>query len=316
VQEGIVTVKALLLGIKPQLYGQLISILGRENIDGNIAQNLNQAQLFINNYNFYVTIIDGTLPWAFEAIVMIKARHILAPIVILNAEKKNIAKFYQMGVNSVMENDIDWDIFAAIVFGLIMSFQMTLNSKSQSEVYTTLVRILDMKDSLTKGHGIRVAQLAVDIYDYSGYIDFEDREVLRIGCLLHDVGKIGVPDYILKSNHSLDSDEISNIQNHPQYGVEMVKTLITDEKILDIILHHHEKLDGSGYPDRLMGDKISHLVRIATLSDVYDALTHRRTYREESNPKEALFTIETAFVDTGKISRFFFDKLIHMISMD
>ena len=114
-----------------------------------------------------------------------------------------------------------------------------------------------------------------------------DIEVLTEAARLHDVGKIGMPDSILKKNGPLTDDEYEIVKKHPEMGESIIKPVRTLNNLCDIIRHHHEFLDGSGYPDKLKGDQISQLVRITTVADIYDALTSGRPYRSKMTLQDA-----------------------------
>lgn len=108
------------------------------------------------------------------------------------------------------------------------------------------------------------------------------------GAALHDIGKLNVPSGILNKADVLTSDEYMRIRGHPVDGYELVKEKVKDDVINDIILHHHEHADGSGYPDGISGDGIKPEVRIVTVVDVFDAMTSDRAYHKALCPEEAL----------------------------
>ena len=108
------------------------------------------------------------------------------------------------------------------------------------------------------------------------------------GAALHDIGKLNVPSGILNKADVLTSDEYMRIRGHPVDGYELVKEKVKDDVINDIILHHHEHADGSGYPDGISGDSIKPEVRIVTVVDVFDAMTSDRAYHKALCPEEAL----------------------------
>src|SRR5258707_8867986 len=124
----------------------------------------------------------------------------------------------------------------------------------------------------------------------------EDLQELRIACWLHDVGKISVPESILLKPGPLDADERRIMQEHPITGENICKPLKSLRRILPVIRHHHEKMDGSGYPDGLHGEAIPLKARILQVADIYDALTTDRPYRGALLPEEAL---EILFTEAG-----------------
>lgn len=155
------------------------------------------------------------------------------------------------------------------------------------ETISALALAVDAKDKYSRGHLDRVATYVVQIAEKLGLGD-EDIKTLRDAARLHDLGKIGIPDSCLKKEGPLSEDEWSLMKKHPEMGESIIKPISTLNHLCDIIRHHHEKLDGSGYPDGLKGKEISQLVRITTVADIYDALTTNRSYRSSMTPEKAI----------------------------
>ena len=141
-----------------------------------------------------------------------------------------------------------------------------------------LTSAIDAKDPYTHGHSERVARIAVCIAAELG-LDKEQQDTIYLGGLLHDIGKIGVDDTILKKPGPLTPDEHEEIKKHPQLGYEILCGVEQLQKILPIVLHHHEAWDGSGYPHGLTGEAIPLFARIAAVADAYDAMSSDRPYR-------------------------------------
>jgi putative nucleotidyltransferase with HDIG domain len=137
---------------------------------------------------------------------------------------------------------------------------------------------LEQKDRSTEEHTRRVAQLAVEIADELGLAPGRLRE-LALGGLLHDMGKLSVPDAILCKPGALDDEEFAVIRRHPSDGDELLAELGFSPRIRRMVRGHHERLDGSGYPDALSGDALDLETRILAVADVYDALVSPRVYR-------------------------------------
>ncbi|MGD8353887.1 MAG: CHASE2 domain-containing protein, partial [Pseudomonadota bacterium] len=147
-------------------------------------------------------------------------------------------------------------------------------------------RALDSKDQYTSAH----AELSLDHVENFGRLcglDREQIESLHVGALLHDIGKIGIPDRILSKEDDLNEEEYRIIRNHPGIGSDIVRGLPFPEDVKMIILHHHEHYDGTGYPDGLKGYDIPLLVRIFSILDVYEALIGYRPYRKSLDKKGA-----------------------------
>jgi putative nucleotidyltransferase with HDIG domain len=142
-----------------------------------------------------------------------------------------------------------------------------------------LARTIDARDPSTFGHSARVAAVSLEIADAMG-LDAKDREALRRAALLHDIGKIGVEDKVLRKPGPLNADEADDMREHPRIGYDMVKGLPFLKRSLPGILYHHERWDGAGYPTGLRGSAIPLTVRILTVADTFDAMTSDRPYRE------------------------------------
>jgi HD-GYP domain-containing protein (c-di-GMP phosphodiesterase class II) len=161
---------------------------------------------------------------------------------------------------------------------LEMSYDTTLRA---------LMAALDTKDAATEGHSERVARLTVAV---AREMQLPEERMLDIerGALLHDLGKIGVPDSILRKPESLNKEEWESMQQHPLLAALMVSKVGFLEGAMPILLYHHERFDGSGYPFGLEGERIPLEARIFAVVDAYDAMTSDRPYRQATSPQEAL----------------------------
>jgi putative nucleotidyltransferase with HDIG domain len=142
-----------------------------------------------------------------------------------------------------------------------------------------LARAIDARDSSTFGHSARVAAISLEIADEM-HLSASDREALRRGALLHDIGKIGVEDKVLRKAGPLSDAEADDMREHPRIGHDMLKGLRFLQPSLPGVLYHHERWDGTGYPTGLRGAAIPLAVRILSVADVFDALTSDRPYRQ------------------------------------
>jgi len=153
-----------------------------------------------------------------------------------------------------------------------------------------LVNAIEAKDGYTAGHSQGVAITACALGRHLGW-DMTALEQLRIGALLHDIGKIGINLDILNKSGSLDPDESTIVREHPVIGARILSSIPGCEGIVRIVLGHHERYDGSGYPSGARGDQIPLSARIVAIADVYDALTSARSYRAAYPASEALAII-------------------------
>lgn len=151
--------------------------------------------------------------------------------------------------------------------------------KAYMESIETLRYTVEAKDVYTKGHSDRVAAYSVLIGKHFNLSE-EDLQILHLGGLFHDIGKIGIPDSILLKDSKLTDDEYSEIKNHPTIGVHILSNATIFENIIPIVKHHHERFDGHGYPSQLQGNDIPFLARITAVADTFDAMTSKRSYRD------------------------------------
>lgn len=154
-----------------------------------------------------------------------------------------------------------------------------------------LVKAVEAKDPYTAGHSERVMAYALWIGEAMN-LSQNDLRILRMGCLIHDIGKIGIKDSILTKPSGLTEEEFAEIKKHPNVGVSMLEGVPMFEDCIPIIKHHHERLNGTGYPDRLSGDQIPLLVRISTVADSFDAMTSTRAYRQGMSVEKALSELQ------------------------
>jgi len=188
---------------------------------------------------------------------------------------------------------------------LAASFNHMIDSLNESredllEAYDSALegwaKALELRDKETQGHTLRVTELTVTL---AGQFDFSDEELgdIRRGAILHDIGKMGIPDSILHKPGSLSEDEWDIMKKHPLYAHTMLKDIKFLQSALDIPRYHHEHWNGKGYPYGLKGEDIPLAARIFSIVDAWDALTSDRPYRKKTGQEETLHIIEE---DSGK----------------
>lgn len=169
-----------------------------------------------------------------------------------------------------------------------------LNSKIEVNYYDTidtLRKAVDKKDPYTRGHSDRVGYISALIAEELGMSE-EEIETIKVGGFFHDIGKIGIKDAILTKPSYLTDDEYYEIKSHPIVGYELLEDNEIFKDILYIIRNHHERYDGTGYPDKLKGENIPIGARIVTIADAFDAMMSKRSYREKLDLETAISEIE------------------------
>jgi putative nucleotidyltransferase with HDIG domain len=170
-------------------------------------------------------------------------------------------------------------LFAVPLYTTRLAYQRFVEVREMfTETVRSLAEAVDKRDTFTSGHSHRVQEIAVDIGKAMRLGD-EDLEALEWGGLLHDIGKIGVPDSVLLKQERLTRDERMTMNAHPVLGAEIIAPVKRLAPVLPIIRHHHEWFNGSGYPDRLVGDEIPKLARVLHVADAFEAMTAARPYR-------------------------------------
>lgn len=160
--------------------------------------------------------------------------------------------------------------------------KLSETNEKLEEAYMSTIQTLrytvEAKDTYTIGHSDRVSQYSVLIGKHLNLSDSELHD-LELGGLFHDIGKIGIPDAILRKEAHLTDDEYSEIKNHPTIGYHILSSATIFKNIIPMVKHHHEKYDGTGYPGKLKGEEIPYFARITTIADAFDAMTSKRSYR-------------------------------------
>lgn len=151
----------------------------------------------------------------------------------------------------------------------------------------SLVRILEAKDVYTRGHSERVADYAEKIAKKLNYTE-EQIEYLREAALLHDIGKLGITENILNKKEKLSDAEWELLVKHTIVGEDILKPIFEDEEMPRVARQHHEKFDGSGYPDKIRGENINVFAQIVSIADSYDAMTSNRAYRNSLGKEKAI----------------------------
>lgn len=215
----------------------------------------------------------------------------LLPVVMLTglATSEQKVRAYELGVTDFLAKPFAPDELLPRVRSLVLLKLFADELDYAEHMIVTLARTIDARDPYTAGHSARVAGYAELV---ARRMDVDETTLLELsrGALFHDLGKIAVPDAVLLKPGPLTAKERGVIQKHPVVGTELLAPMKTMLKTLPIVRFHHERLDGSGYPDGLSGADLPLTVRIVTVADIFDALTTARVYRAALS-REAAYEI-------------------------
>ena len=211
----------------------------------------------------------------------------LLPIVILTGESEFDARMqaWEAGADDFLTKPFQVVEVLARCRSLLRNKQLVDELDSAQSVLFAFARTLEAKSRFTQGHSERVTAHALALADRVG-LSASEKELLRRGSLLHDIGKISTPDSILDKPARLTPDEYAIVKQHPAEGVRMVESLRSIRDVIPFIRWHHERMDGGGYPDGLFGGSIPLAVRVLSVADVFDALVTERPYRPALAPEE------------------------------
>ncbi len=244
------------------------------------------------------------------------------PFIFLTARggREEIYKGKMLGVEDYLVKPIDREeLLATIRARLSRSQELMLAQLSQAYQASLIMfsNAIELRDDYTRGHVERVMEYAVIIAKELGWNDrlIED---LRYGSILHDVGKIYIRETILRHAGPLSSIDWEEMKRHPNVGAELVKNIDYLMPAIPVILHHHERWDGKGYPDGLVGEEIPVLARVVAVADALDAMTSPRAYRTPARAKQAydeIVACSGSFYDPAIVKAFqnAWDKILPLM---
>lgn len=212
----------------------------------------------------------------------------LTPVVLMTAanDPEDRLEAIEAGADDFVTKPLNREELVARLRSLVRLKRYTDDLDRAEDVIVSLALTIEARDAYTDGHCQRLAESGVALGRALGLPE-DDLDVLRRGGYLHDLGKIAVRDSVLLKQGQLTRAEYDEMKQHPVVGDRLCGDLRALRRVRSIVRHHHEKLDGSGYPDGLKGDAIPVLAQIIGLVDVYDALTTNRPYRQALTPDMA-----------------------------
>jgi putative two-component system response regulator len=211
------------------------------------------------------------------------------PVVLVSAFRDSTDRIrgVEVGADDFLTVPVNRHELLARVRSLLRLRTYHKDLEDHQSVVLSLASMLEAKDPYTRGHSARVGDLACRLAQHM-LLEPEECELMRVAGLLHDIGKVGVPGWIINKPGRLTPQEFLTVAEHPTNGESLCRPLKTVQAVLPLIRHHHERYDGRGYPDGLSGEDIPRGARLLALCDAYDALTSDRSYRARLSTKDAL----------------------------
>jgi putative two-component system response regulator len=251
-----------------------------------------QALTLLESMDVDLVLLDVRLPGldGFEVCSRLKKleRMRLVPVVLITGlgAREHRIRGIHVGADDFLTKPFDAEELYARVASLVRLKEYTDELESAESILKSLAMTIDARDPYTDGHCERLSKLAVALGTALG-LSKDELSALDRGGYLHDIGKIGIPDSILLKPTRLTPDEFELIKQHTIIGDRLCGELRSLRLVRQIVRHHHEVLDGSGYPDGLRGDDVPLLAQIVGVVDLYDAVTSSRPYRDALPPEHA-----------------------------
>jgi putative two-component system response regulator len=272
-----------------RLFGRLLS---RDGYDVEIAASGDEAVAAIERQPPDLVLLDVRMPGedGFKVCRRLKsqARTRLIPVVLVTSltAREDRIRGIEAGADDFLSKPVDREELSARIASLIRVKQYTDQLESAESIILSLARKIEARDVYTQGHCDRLARLARAFGQDLGLKE-DELAALHRGAFLHDIGKIGVPDTVLLKTGPLDPGEYDQMKEHTVIGDGLCGTLQSLEMVRPIVRHHHERLDGSGYPDGLKGGDVPLLAQVVSIVDAYDAMTTNRPYHSARSPDAA-----------------------------
>jgi len=261
------------------------------------AVNANDALGILTTQNIDVVLLDKRMPGMDGDTLCHKIRNELnlrlLPIIMVTGsnERNEMVKSLNAGANDFINKPYHPAELIARVNAAAKLKRLTDQLDDMESMLFSLAKMIEAKDEHTGNHCERLSSIC-ELFGKTLALNESQLRALKKGGVLHDIGKLGIPDAVLMKPGRLNEEELRIMEQHPVIGYKMCGGLNSMKTTAPIILHHHERWDGSGYPDGLKGDEIPYLAQIFQLVDIFDALTYERPYKPALSTKKALEIIE------------------------
>ena len=265
-----------------------------------------------------VVLLDVAMPGmnGFEVCRQIKCDRStrLTPVILVSAVDAvaNRVEGFSAGADDFLSKPPDHTELLTRVDAVVKVKRYTDDLDSAASIVTTLATMIEARDGHSEGHCHRMANYATALGRRLN-LDAEDLQALRRGGMLHDIGMLAIPESVILKSGPLDPTEFDVVKTHTTVGDSLCSNLRSLQSVRPIVRHHHERRDGSGYPDQLHGDEIPLLAQIISIVDVYDAVTTRRIYQTSRSADEAIGVLRSE-VERGWRSHQLVEEFATLIS--
>jgi putative two-component system response regulator len=306
----------LVVDDEPDVLCGLRHVLEAEGYAVTSATDLRQAAAAMRHEQFHLVLTDlylGATELGSQIAEVARERRPHTPVIVLTGRPTfdGAQEALRRQVADIVVKPIDPPSLLATCRRVVQETELSRRNQeleSANRVLTSVLpRTIEMKDPTTSGHAARVVGYTDTLANRCG-VNNEDRASLRLAALLHDIGKIGVPDHILTKPGPLTADEMEVVKRHPAMGFEVLAGLADHANVRNWVYQHHERWDGKGYPNGLRGEEVALPGRILVLAEVYDALAEQRSYK----PAWPVAKITALFRDQA--GRQFDPDLAHLVA--
>ena len=279
--------RVLLVDDEPDVLHGLHTMLVRAGYEVTCATDMQEGVAMLHHGSFDLVLTDlylGDHDLGFPIAEAARAHKPRIPVILLTGRpsfdraQEALASQVSAIVVKPVESQVLVDTCERIIQETVLTRRNRELEAANRVMTSVLPRTIEMKDPTTSGHAARVVDYTDNLAARCG-VGEEQRSSLRMAALLHDIGKIGVPDHILTKPGPLTLDEMEVVKRHPRMGYEVLAELEDHQDVRDWVYHHHERWDGKGYPQGLAGEEVALPGRILVLAEVYDALAEERSYK-------------------------------------
>jgi putative two-component system response regulator len=285
--------RILVVDDDPQVGQVLRRLLQHDGHEVQLVSTAAAARAAIANYRPDVILLDVVLPDA-DGVSLCRAirsdvRTRLTPVILMTGVDDAELRLQGLaaGADDFLLKPVDTRLLVTRLRVLSRLKRYTDDLEAAGSIITTLAMMIEARDGFTEGHCHRMANYATTFGRALG-LPAGDLQTLHRGGFLHDIGMLAIPDAVLRKPGKIAPEEFEQIKSHTIIGDSICANLHSLEPVRPIVRHHHERLDGSGYPDRLKGNAVPLLAQIVGIVDAYDAVTTDRPYQQAQTPEAAI----------------------------